>query len=62
MNCYLIRLLDPDRTSEYDYMIKYYCDILYRWGLYIKRAELYEYIHDKPSEFDAKFGIINCVV
>lgn len=49
-------LLEIERSAEFDYMIKFYCDILYRWGLYIKRAELFEYIREKPSGWDSQFG------
>ena len=49
-------LVDPSRLSQFDELIKFYCDILNRWGLFHRRIEIFEFIGDKPSEMDDKFG------
>lgn len=49
-------LVDPTRSSQFDDLIKFYCDILNRWGLFHRRIEIFEFIGDKPSEMDDKFG------
>ncbi len=50
------RILDPDESCHYDFLIKYYCEILNKWGLCIERAELFDYICDKPLDLESKFG------
>jgi hypothetical protein len=49
-------LLDPSGSFKFDLVIKLYCDFLYKWGLFNKRVELFEYLNDKPSFIDEKFG------
>jgi len=49
-------LLDPSRLNEFDFLIKSYCEILYRWGLYNKRIEMLEFVYEKPLDLDEKFG------
>lgn len=49
-------LVDPTRSSQFDDLIKFYCDILNRWGLFHRRIEIFEFIGEKPTEMDDKFG------
>jgi hypothetical protein len=51
-----ISLLDPLASFKFDLVIKFYCDFLYKWGMFNKRIELFEYVTDKPKEIDEKFG------
>lgn len=63
-------LLDPGRMNEFDVVIKFYCEILYQWGLFNKRIEMLEFIYEKPSDYDKKFecskkstkSILNCSI
>ena len=48
-------LLDPTHLNEFDTIIKTYCELLYRWGLFIKRVELLELVNEKSNDLDAKF-------
>jgi hypothetical protein len=42
--------------NEFDFLIKFYCEILYRWSLFNKRIEMLEFVYEKPTEMDEKFG------
>eukprot|EP00795_Rhopilema_esculentum_P001709 gene1709-16188_t len=43
------RLLDPSITRQYDCLKRAYADILYRWNLLNKRAEVLKHIDEVPS-------------
>lgn len=43
----LIRILDPEMMAQFDYYKKVYADILYRWKLIEKRAQLLKTIQTK---------------
>lgn len=45
------------RLKEFDNIVKFYCDLLYRWGLFNKRVEMFEFLNKKPADLDEKFGI-----
>ena len=55
---FFFRLLDPDRLKDFDFILKKYCNILHKWGLFNKRIEMLEFLSEKPQNMDEKFGNI----
>lgn len=45
----LSRLLDPANTQQFDDFKKCYGEILYRWGLREKRAEVLKFVSCPPD-------------
>lgn len=45
----LFRLLDPANTQQFDDFKKCYGEILYRWGLREKRAEVLKFVSCPPE-------------
>lgn len=43
------RLLDPTNTLQFDDFKKYYGEILYRWGLREKRADVLKFASCPPE-------------
>ncbi|XP_028665885.1 GATOR complex protein WDR59 isoform X2 [Erpetoichthys calabaricus] len=55
------RLLDPSNTLQYDEFKKCYGEILYRWGLREKRAEVLKFIARPPEPHKGiEFGVYCC--
>ncbi|XP_043937539.1 GATOR complex protein WDR59 [Protopterus annectens] len=55
------RLLDPVNSQQYDHFKKCYGEILYRWGLREKRAEVLKFISCPPeSHKGIEFGVYCC--
>lgn len=52
------RLLDPANTQQFDDFKKCYGEILYRWGLREKRAEVLKFVSCPP---DPHKGIGECL-
>lgn len=50
-----MRLIDQDMLKKFDLIIKFYCEVLYKWGLYTKRVEIFEFLSEKPVDLDSKF-------
>ena len=53
------RLLDPANTQQFDDFKKCYGEILYRWGLREKRAEVLKFVSCPP---DPHKGIGECLL
>lgn len=53
------RLLDPANTQQFDDFKKCYGEILYRWGLREKRAEVLKFVSSPP---DPHKGIGECLL
>jgi hypothetical protein len=55
-----VTLLDPSRWIQYDYHRRYYAEILFRWGLLNKRAEVLKFVTanttqlPKSDDFDER--------
>ncbi|XP_027015038.2 GATOR complex protein WDR59 isoform X4 [Tachysurus fulvidraco] len=55
------RLLDPANTLQYDDFKKCYGEILYRWGLKEKRAEVLKFVSCPPEPHKGiEFGVYCC--
>jgi hypothetical protein len=52
----MFSLIDKNLLKKFDVIIKYYCELLYKWGLYNKRVEMFEFLSEKPTDLDSKFG------
>ena len=49
-------MIDNKLLKKFDVIIKYYCELLYKWGFYTKRVEMFEFLSEKPADLDSKFG------
>ncbi|XP_039619537.1 GATOR complex protein WDR59-like [Polypterus senegalus] len=59
--CSTPSLLDPSNTLQYDEFKKCYGEILYRWGLREKRAEVLKFIACPPEPHKGiEFGVYCC--
>uniref|UniRef100_A0A3B4GSW8 WD repeat domain 59 n=1 Tax=Pundamilia nyererei TaxID=303518 RepID=A0A3B4GSW8_9CICH len=54
------RLLDPANTLQFDDFKKCYGEILYRWGLRDKRAEVLKFASCPPEPHKGIFGVYCC--
>jgi len=49
-------LVDSLRTDKYDNLLRFYGEILHKWGLYNQRIEMLEFVHKKDTHNDFKYG------
>uniref|UniRef100_A0A3Q2U674 WD repeat domain 59 n=1 Tax=Fundulus heteroclitus TaxID=8078 RepID=A0A3Q2U674_FUNHE len=54
------KLLDPANTLQYDDFKKCYGEILYRWGLGDKRADVLKFTSSPPEPHKGVFGVYCC--
>nr|XP_046204853.1 GATOR complex protein WDR59-like [Oncorhynchus gorbuscha] len=61
LSLYPLRLLDPANTMQFDDFKKCYGEILHRWGLKDKRAEVLKFTSCPPEPHKGiEFGVYCC--